>query len=273
MKEMNHKTLIMKETNHKTWSISALGLSDKELTLLKSLAGLTSARNGDRYSVNAVNYISECCNILILNPDDREALEGWQVLASNPNPPTAVLFTTTPPDDPDQHYLLRPFGPTKLLALLDGIVKKLHEAEHAWGDPTSSPAAAASTPATELQALVVDDSPTVCKQLELELRNFNIRSDVAETGERGLELLRLNNYDIIFLDVVLPGTDGYQVCKEIRKDPKTRQTPVIMLTSKSSPFDRVRGMLVGCSAYLTKPVDFKLFSETVTKYTGTQGRP
>lgn len=262
--------LIMKNMKRKTWSVAALGLSDLEMVLLRSVAGLTSSRDGDQYAVNAANYISDCCNILILNVDDREALEGWRTLATKPNPPTTVLFTAKPPDDPSQHYLLRPFSPAKLLALLDGIVKKLREAEQVWGNPTHSQVAVASTPATALQALVVDDSPTVCKQLELELRNFNIRSDIAETGERGLELLPSKNYDIIFLDVVLPGTDGYEVCKQIRKDPKTRQTPVIMLTSKSSPFDRVRGMLVGCSAYLTKPVDFKLFSETITKYTGTQ---
>jgi len=259
---------------HKTWSVAALGLSDLEMVLLRSVARLTSARDGDRYAVNAVkNHISDSCNILILNADDREALEGWRTLAANPNPPTMILFTTKPPSDSSQHYLLRPFSPAKLLALLDGIVEKLREAEQFWGNPTRSPVGVAPTPATALHALVVDDSPTVCKQLELELRNFNLRSDIAETGERGLELLRLKSYNIIFLDVVLPGTDGYQVCKEIRKNPNTRQTPVIMLTSKSSPFDRVRGMLVGCSAYLTKPVDFKLFSETLTKYTGTQAQP
>ena len=82
-------------------------------------------------------------------------------------------------------------------------------------------------------------------------------------------MLAQNSYDIIFLDVVLPGTDGYQVCKDIRKNPGTRQTPVIMLTSKSSPFDRVRGSLVGCSAYLTKPVDYNAFRAAVSKYLAT----
>lgn len=252
---------------HKTWSVAALGLSDKEFTLLKILTGLTSARDGDRYAVNSVNYVSNCCNILILNAEDREVMERWQTLAANPNPPTPVLFTSKPPSDPSMNYLLRPFGPTKLLALLDGIVKKLRESEQVWGKPALPHATKPSGAGTALRALVVDDSPTVCKQLELELANFGIQAEIAETGERGLELLAQQNYDIIFLDVILPGTDGYQVCKEIRKNPKTKQTPVIMLTSKSSPFDKVRGSLAGCSTYLTKPVDYDKFRGAVESYT------
>ena len=254
--------------NHKTWSVAALGLTDKELILLKSLTSLTSARDGDRYAVNAVNYISDCCNILILNAEDREVMERWKTLAASPNPPTPVLFTAQPPSDPGLNYLVRPFGPAKLLALLDGVVKKMREAEQVWGKQVLPHTARSANAGGILRALVVDDSPTVCKQLELELRNFSMQADIAETGERGLELLAQQDYDIIFLDVVLPGADGYQVCKDIRKNPKTRQTPVIMLTSKSSPFDKVRGSLAGCSTYLTKPVDYNKFREAVERYAG-----
>lgn len=253
------------DQKHKSWSIGALGLSAGESKLLTSMASLTRARPEDSYVVEAAANIANC-NIIILNVDDREAVIQWRTLEVRPNPPVSVLYTNEPPTDPGQHYLLRPFGPAKLLALLDGIAKELRESAHVWERPALSQAATVATTAAALRALVVDDSPTVCKQLELELRNFNILADIAETGERGLELLAANKYDIIFLDVVLPGTDGYQVCKEIRKNPKTKQAPVIMLTSKSSPFDRVRGSLVGCSAYLTKPVDYNAFREAVGKH-------
>ena len=116
------------------------------------------------------------------------------------------------------------------------------------------------------RALVVDDSPTVRKQLELELEASNIHVDSAETGETGLDLMGKNLYDIIFLDVMLPGADGYQVCKHIKKNPLRKQTPVVMLTSKSSPFDRVRGSLAGCDSYLTKPVDYEEFRQVLEKY-------
>jgi two-component system cell cycle response regulator len=152
--------------------------------------------------------------------------------------------------------------------LLDKIAKKLGESTQLWGKPVLHQTTAPAPQDASLRALVVDDSPTVTKQIDLELRNFGILSDIAETGERALELLSQHRYDVVFLDVILPGADGYHVCREIRKSPRTRQTPVIMLTSKSSPFDKVRGSLVGCSAYLTKPVDYTAFRETVGKYLG-----
>jgi two-component system, cell cycle response regulator len=250
------------------YTIGSLGLAHTEENLLKSIGLLTKGRPRGGYAVNAEADIADS-DIIVVNKDDPSALAKWRALAAKPNPPVMVLYVKEPPAEPNQHYLLRPFGPAKLLALLDGIVGQLSESAEVWKKPALSQAAAASTTNTTQRALVVDDSPTVCKQLELELRNFNVQADIAETGESGLELLAQHHYDLVFLDVVLPGMDGYQICKDIRKNPATKQTPVIMLTSKSSPFDRVRGSLVGCSAYLTKPVDYNAFREAVGKYVAT----
>ena len=79
-------------------------------------------------------------------------------------------------------------------------------------------------------------------------------------------MLEKDHYDIIFLDVVMPGVDGYEVCRRIRKNMLTKQTPVIMLTSKSSSFDRVRGAMAGCNSYLTKPVDYEKFHKVLEEY-------
>ena len=65
-----------------------------------------------------------------------------------------------------------------------------------------------------------------------------------------LNFYREKKYDIIFLDVVMPGADGYEVCKAIKKG---NNTYVVMLTSKKSPFDKIRGTMSGCNAYITKP--------------------
>ncbi len=249
-------------------TIGTLGLTNSEVSVLKSICIMTSARARGSYAVNDEQQI-DGSDIVIVNVDDVNATIKWRTLAVLPRPPVIVLYTREEPTDPHQHYLLRPFGPAKLLSLLDGILDELRESAQVWKRATLSRAATSTTSATS-QALVIDDSPTVCRQLELELRNFNIQADIAETGERGLELLGLGEYDLIFLDVVLPGTDGYQVCREIRKNPKTKQTPVIMLTSKSSQFDRVRGSLVGCNAYLTKPVDYVAFRKEIVKYVKTE---
>lgn len=251
------------------WIIGALGLTDGEHKLLMSMAALTRSRADGRYVIGTPSNMADW-HIVIINMDDVDAVIKWRTLMVRPHPPVSILYTKEAPNDPNQHYLLRPFGPAKLLSVLDTIAKKLNESSELWNKPVLQQAAPATTAETSLRALVVDDSPTVTKQIELELRKFGVQADLAETGERGLELLGQHQYDLVFLDVVLPGTDGYQVCKEIRKNPKTKQTPVIMLTSKSSPFDRVRGSLVGCSAYLTKPVDYNAFREAVGKYIQTE---
>jgi two-component system, cell cycle response regulator len=79
--------------------------------------------------------------------------------------------------------------------------------------------------------------------------------DGAESGEQAWAYLQNGTaYALIFLDVVLPGVDGYTLCKTIKKDTQYKHIPVIMLTGKDSPFDRVRGKLARCDMYLTKPV-------------------
>jgi two-component system, cell cycle response regulator len=70
----------------------------------------------------------------------------------------------------------------------------------------------------------------------------------------------------VFLDVIMPGIDGYQVCKLIKSKRAANKTAVIMLTSKGSPFDRIRGAMAGCDAYLTKPVDEDKLLESIVKF-------
>jgi twitching motility two-component system response regulator PilG len=135
--------------------------------------------------------------------------------------------------------------------------------------PTAAPATPGLAPAdSELRyrALVVDDSLAVRKQIGIALEQSEIRPEYANCGEVALELLGKNSYDIIFLDVVMPGIDGYSVCRSIKRNRATRHIPVIMLTGKSSPFDKVKGKLSGCNTYLTKPVARKAFEDTLKAY-------
>ncbi len=111
-------------------------------------------------------------------------------------------------------------------------------------------------------ALVVDDSFPVRIQMNEVLKPFTSRVDLAETGEEALELINNNAYDIIFLDIVLPGVDGYEVCKII-KEGKGKNTPVILLTGNSSPADRIKGNLSGCDTYLIKPVSQMVFQNLI----------
>ena len=114
--------------------------------------------------------------------------------------------------------------------------------------------------------MVVDDSQPVRKQLEIELKMLGAKVELAESGEQALELSRNQSYDIIFLDVMMPGIDGYKVCKVLKKDARSKNTPIIMLTGKSSPFDKVKGTLSGCDTYLTKPLQHEEFQNVTRKY-------
>ncbi len=100
--------------------------------------------------------------------------------------------------------------------------------------------------------LVVDDSLVVREQLKKVLTKYGYEVTTAESGEEALAVFKPRYYDRVLLDVIMPNADGYEVCRKIKHIDK--HTPVIMLTSKSSPFDKIKGKMAGCKAYLTKPV-------------------
>ena len=102
--------------------------------------------------------------------------------------------------------------------------------------------------------LVVDDDPNISRleQLYLEKENFEVR--VADNGDAALEEFRRMPPDLILLDVMLPGTDGYQVLRSVRK---TGSIPVIMVTARGETFDKVLCLELGADDYITKPFDGK----------------
>ncbi|TXH77195.1 MAG: response regulator [Lysobacteraceae bacterium] len=116
-----------------------------------------------------------------------------------------------------------------------------------------------------LWALVVDDSAVTREQVRGALSQLGIGCEVAESAEMAMTLLEQCRFDIAFLDVVMPGADGYALCRRIRHNPVTRRMPVLMLTSRSSPFDRARGALAGCDTYLAKPITWTAFSQAIDK--------
>lgn len=116
-------------------------------------------------------------------------------------------------------------------------------------------------------ALVIDDSASIRKQLELELRDAGITSDFAESGEDALEKIKEGQFDLIFLDIIMPGIDGYETCKAMRATAEYKKTPIIMLSGKTSPLDEVQGVIAGATTYLTKPVKSDKLQETLNRVT------
>jgi two-component system cell cycle response regulator len=119
---------------------------------------------------------------------------------------------------------------------------------------------------TPASILVVDEDVATRRYMAAKFLDLNYRVDFAESGEQALELCRLNRYNAIFMDVYLPGIDGYEVCKHIKARSERRKTAVIFVTSKHSTFDRVKGAMSGCDAYLTKPLTQNRLVEVLDKF-------
>jgi DNA-binding response OmpR family regulator len=98
--------------------------------------------------------------------------------------------------------------------------------------------------------LVVDDDPRLLELLAEYLGGRGFDVVTAPDGEKGLDVLRTGGIDLVVLDVMLPGKDGFEVCREIRK---TSQIPVVMLTARGDDTDRIVGLEIGADDYLPKP--------------------
>jgi two-component system, cell cycle response regulator len=119
---------------------------------------------------------------------------------------------------------------------------------------------------TAAWVLVCDDSSTVREFMRQRLQPYRLNVDYAESGEQAIGLTGTKHYACVFLDVMMPGIDGYQVCKLIKSIKRVNKTAVIMLTGKTSPFDKIRGTMAGCDAYLTKPVNEDKLLEVINRY-------
>lgn len=104
------------------------------------------------------------------------------------------------------------------------------------------------------RVLVVDDDELTLQILRtiLDLEEFDVTT--VQDGEQALRLLAGDTrFDAVVLDVMMPGIDGFEVCRRIRDDPSTAALPVVLLTARDLDEDRARGREVGCDAYFTKP--------------------
>ena len=103
--------------------------------------------------------------------------------------------------------------------------------------------------------LIVDDSPTEVHVMQRALEKHGYKTAVAGDGAEGVRLAREIHPDLIFMDIVMPGMNGYQATRTISRKDATRYIPIIMCTSKGQDTDKIWGMRQGALAYLVKPVD------------------
>lgn len=285
-----------------TYAVAVLGFEQTEKIVLSSIFGLSARRNPrflqapadapspDIYLVDAENP-SALAHFKRLNAGRRvpsimigenDQGTGWPVL-KRPLQWTrlfkafdlAVAQTTVQravaPAPARPAPQVDPFAPTMRITpgqRPTGVTQAVSAPARTTGAPVRP--RTARQPAVEIDnVMVVDDSPAVREFMRTRLEPFAFNVDFATSGEEAVGLTASKHYTCIFLDVIMPGIDGYQVCKIIKARKSVRSTAVVMLTSKSSPFDRIRGAMAGCDAYLTKPVDEEKLLEVIAKFLPT----
>ncbi len=105
--------------------------------------------------------------------------------------------------------------------------------------------------------LVIDDDDLVSRTLQRALKMYDYQVMTANSGIEGLQLARRHRPDLFILDIMMPGVDGYQVCRQIRGDPLLQDAPVLFLTAKAKDEDKIEGFRAGGDDYLVKPFNMQ----------------
>jgi two-component system cell cycle response regulator len=265
--------------------VDVIGFSETERLMLSSIFGLAARRDPSFQQRTADS--TRNTDLYLVDADDVKALEEFLAIRTR-FPAPAVLIGASD-HNTGLPLLSRPLQWARVLQSFDDAVQGEapppgtdHEktqllrrtstnvggktpAPRAAPAPRPAPGARPRQPADSV--LVVDDNATVRKFMETRLAPYGFSVDFAETGEQAVGLTGTKEYTCVFLDVVLPGIDGYQVCKLIKGNKQAvKRTAVVMLTSRSSPFDKLRGSLAGCDEYLTKPVDENHLLQVIAKF-------
>jgi twitching motility two-component system response regulator PilG len=255
--------------------VDVIGFNDVERSMLSSIFAL-AARRDPGFAQYEPGHTGGLPDIYLVDADDGTAMGEFRALHKRAGLP-AVLVGGNAGGMP--HTLLpRPLQWARLLQALEESVPETDDpSDELTRSLASTPAKTPSAPAAAAPSakkgvagdtvLVVDDNATVRAFMQAKLAPFGFDVDFAETGEEAIGLSGSNEYTCVFLDVVLPGIDGYQVCKLIKSNKQAiKKTAVVMLTSRSSPFDKLRGSLAGCDEYLTKPLDEDRLLEVIAKF-------
>jgi twitching motility two-component system response regulator PilH len=113
------------------------------------------------------------------------------------------------------------------------------------------------------RVLIVDDSPTETYKMSAILSKHGYEILTADNGEKGVAAAKKELPDVVLMDVVMPGLNGFQATRQLSKDVATSHIPVIIVTTKDQETDRLWGQRQGAKGYLTKPVDGKVLVQTI----------
>ena len=225
---------------HDDIKLSYLGLTDNEVRVLKSIFTL-APQLSENFSLTSPADLDDV-DVFLVDADDDQAIARWKQIKQKNDLAMSLMLSSHGESAEGDVTLQRPIRVQKLIAALDDIIQEQTQ--------TNNPNLISEP---EVRVLIVDDSYPVRKYMEhklVELVKEPLQMSFAGSGEEAIVKVNSKHYDIIFLDVMMEGVDGYKVCRAIKASKKAY---IVMLTSKKSPFDKVRGTMSGCDAYVTKP--------------------
>jgi two-component system, cell cycle response regulator len=232
-----------------TYTVAVLGFNETEHVVLRSMFWLSGRRSPGFEMFDPEEHLSP--DLYLVDADDGHfRVHLASIAATAPKPSTPVVLIGSSSHGTKHVLLPKPLRVTRILSVFEEAMNLKRAQRH---------------DAHLDQVLVVDDSLPVRKFMELKLAPYSFGVDFADSGEKAISLVAERNYACVFLDVMLPGVDGYQVCRAIKRQRGTA-TAVVMLTGKTSSFDKIRGTMAGCDAYMTKPVDEEKLLEVIAKF-------
>lgn len=239
------------------------GLTPGERELLESLVKV-SQRRSPRLEILADKQATEA-DVIVIDALDAAAI-AWA--GQHPWLDRRAVIWIDGTGAPNGHTLLpRPVQwPVLPMVLARALEAGPGTAAAVAPSAAYAAAAIAEPPLRAPQILVVDDSPAVRAQLRSLLEPGGFVVTDVDGVDAALQALDRRAFDCVLMDVMMPGTDGYEGCRQFKARLRgANAVPVVMLTSRGSPFDRLSGKMAGCDAYLTKPVDPEHLNEVLAQ--------
>lgn len=230
-----------KQTTKNQSIISYIGLDDQEIAIIQSLCN-SEIRLNENFILGELDA-EQNVDMIFINGDDQQAVNKWKMISSAHSEAVPVMLCSGGNSFSDFYTVQKPLMFKSLMQTLDSLT---------------------STPLDDIDdnidvksahILVVDDSFPARQFMKFKLEelipaSLNIKVDFADSGEKALRAIKSAPFDLVFLDVTMPGRDGYEICTLIKQSSLVQ---VAMLTGLKETVNKIKGDSAGCDYYLTKP--------------------